>query len=191
MVAEVTQSIRVVDRDEAELYQPGVLGVWEQAFGPVEDAPEWSESIWDRHRFRADYRLAVAEEVGDVVGFAWGYTGELGQYWPDLVGTRLGALASGWVGGHFEFVELAVAPRAQRRGLGGRLHDALVAGVPHDRALLGTSADPTDPAVALYRRRGWRQIGLLDSRTQVMGLRHPGRAQPVPPQSRGDRGKAS
>ena len=191
MVAEVTQSIRVVDRDEAELYQPGVLGVWEQAFGPVEDAPEWSESIWDRHRFRADYRLAVAEEVGDVVGFAWGYTGELGQYWPDLVATRVGSAGERLGRRALRVRRARSCSEAQRRGLGGRLHDALVAGVPHDRALLGTSADPTDPAVALYRRRGWRQIGLLDSRTQVMGLRHPGRAQPVPPQSRGDRGKAS
>jgi ribosomal protein S18 acetylase RimI-like enzyme len=119
--------------------------------------------------------LAVAELDSVVVGFAWGYIGEHGQYWPDLVSRSLGAAAAGWVGGHFEFVELAVSPKVRGRGVGGALHDHLLDGVPHQRALLGTSADGADPAVRLYRSRGWRRLGSLGPDVQVMGLRDPGR----------------
>jgi ribosomal protein S18 acetylase RimI-like enzyme len=169
-------SVQLLDHHAAGPYEAGVLDVWVQAFGPVDDVRGWTGATWNRHRSRADYRLAVAEEGRRVVGFAWGYTGQPGQYWPDLVSTTLGAAVDGWVGGHFEFVELAVAPGARRRGLGGRLHDALVAGLPHDRGLLGTSADPADPAVALYLGRGWQPLGHLSSSTQVMGIHRPARA---------------
>ena len=151
-----------------------------QAFGPVDDVGEWPDSIWNRHRSRADYRLAAAEERGRVVGFAWGHTGQLGQYWPDLVSRTFGDSVTNWVGRRFEFIELAVAPGERRKGFGGRLPDALVAGLPHERGLLDTSADPADPAVALYLQRGWRPIGHLSSSTQVMGIPHPGRSGTLP-----------
>lgn len=75
------QTVQHLDRESAAPFEAGVLDVWVQAFGAVDDVREWSDSIWNRHRSRADYRLAVAEEGGRVVGFAWGYTGQLGQYW--------------------------------------------------------------------------------------------------------------
>ena len=72
------------------------------------------------------------------------------------------------VGGHFEFVELAVAPQYRRRGLGRRLHDSLLDGVGR-RALLSTTDDLADPAVQLYLSSGWRKLGVLRPGTQVMG----------------------
>jgi hypothetical protein len=48
----------------------------------------------------------------------------------------------------FEFVELAIARRRPRRGLGHQLHDALLAGAGALR--LGTAGDPADRAVRLY-----------------------------------------
>ncbi|HET6698306.1 MAG TPA: hypothetical protein VFG88_04400 [Nocardioidaceae bacterium] len=49
------------------------------------------------------------------VGFAYGYTGSRGEYWPDRVVEALGDdLADEWVGGPFELVELAVLPPAPR-----------------------------------------------------------------------------
>lgn len=97
--------------------------------------------------------------------------GDRGQYWTDSVIQGLGAVVDNWVGGHFEFVELAVLTDARGHGTGGALHDALLAGLSHERALLGTSSDPHDPAVRLYRSRGWDHLGLLGPDVQVMGKR--------------------
>lgn len=146
-----------------------VLEVWTSVFGAVEDADEWRASVWDRHRSRAGFRLVTAREGDELRGFAWGYTGERGQYWPDFISREVGSRVDGWIGGHFEFVELAVVPTARGRGIGRRLHDALLAGQPHERALLATSASPDDPAVRLYSSRGWISLATYGDDRQVMG----------------------
>lgn len=145
-----------------------VAEVWRDAFGPIDDLSEWRETVFDRHRGREAYRLAVARDAEGPAGLCWGYIGQRGQFWPDRVLDSLGRTAEPWVGGHVEFVELAVISRARRQGLGGRLHDALLAALPNRLALLGTSSNPEDPAVQLYRSRGWAQLGLLDAGAQVM-----------------------
>ena len=120
----------------------------------------------------------VVREAGEVCGFACGYRGQAGQWWHDWVVSELGpAAAAEWADGAFEFVDLAVLPRAQGRGLGGRPHDALLAGLAHRTALLSTW-DADTPARALYRRRGWatlRAVARPDGRPPVllMGLRLP------------------
>lgn len=146
-----------------------VWPVYDAVFGDVADEASWRADLFERHAARDGYRLAVARDDGALVGFAWGYVGERGQYWPDLVASTLPAdVVDAWVGGHFELVELAVLPTARRHGLGGALHDAVLDGV-HRRCLLGTSDDENDPAVRLYRRRGWERLGLLAPGVQVMG----------------------
>ena len=75
-----------------------------------------------------------------------------------------------WLGGHFEFVELAVDPDHQGRGLGAALHDALLAGLPHARALLSTWRDER-PARRLYLTRGWTVLQEeLDASSSLLGL---------------------
>src|SRR5206468_4271715 len=59
--------------------------------------------------------------------------------------------------GHFELVELHVRQDFRRRGIAGRLHDALLAGLASRTAVLSTQRD-NKPALALYRRRGWRVV---------------------------------
>lgn len=174
-------SIERLDAEAAAAHLDAVLGVWTEAFGPVSDVAEWTATVWERHRTRADYRLALAYDGETLLGFAWGYTGERGQFFSDLVVERLGAAADGWVGGHFELVELAVIPTARARGLGTALHDALLADLTHPRALLCTAVDPADPAVRLYVSRGWQRVGLLRADTQVMGLEGPAAAVAPPP----------
>lgn len=168
--------IERLDAEAAVALHDAVLGVWTETFGPVSDPASWTETVWERHRGRADYRLVVAFEGAVMLGFAWGCTGERGQFFSDLLVERLGSAADDWVGGHFELVELAVIPAARAQGLGRALHDALLADLPHPRALLCTAVDPTDPAVRLYTSRGWQRVGLLRSDTQVMGLEHPAQA---------------
>jgi ribosomal protein S18 acetylase RimI-like enzyme len=142
---------------------------YQAVFGDFSDLETWRHELFDRHAARAGYRLAVAIDGGTAAGFAWGYLGERGQYWPDLVCDVLPTqVTDDWIGGHFEFVELAVLSGYRRRGLGSRLHDTLLAGVSQ-RALLSTADDPADPAVRLYRRHGWQKLGVLRPGVQVMG----------------------
>ena len=159
--------ITVHDAEAAQAFRDPVLEVWTVAFGPVADEDDWRSRFWEQHRGRDGFRLATAEQAGVLAGFAWGYTGERGQWWADRVAAALGEQAEGWVGGHWEFVELAVRPEHRRRGLGGLLHDALLDGLGHERALLQT--DPDGAGHSLYRRHGWQVIGSLPERKAVMG----------------------
>lgn len=87
----------------------------------------------------------------------------------DCISREVGQGVDEWVGGHFEFVELAVMPDARGCGIGRRLHDALLADLPHERALLSTSARSDDPAVRLYSSNGWVTLATYGEDRQVMG----------------------
>lgn len=143
---------------------------YDAVFGDVADPASWRAETFDRHAGRAGYRLVTAiDDAGTVAGFAWGYVGEPGQYWTDLVSRTLPAdVVAEWVGGHFEVVELAVLPAYRRRGLGRLLHDRLLDGVGR-KALLSTSDDPKDPAVLLYLAAGWQPLGTVRDGVQVLG----------------------
>ncbi len=163
--------IQVLQHDgrAADAFRQPVFEVWEEVFGPVPDAAAWREEVWHRRRSRGGFRLVTSSTSERLVGFGWGYTGQPGQFWSDFVVEQLGAAVADWVGGHFEFVELAVLPDWRGCGVGGRLHDALLAGLPHRQALLGTEDDPSSPAVRLYTSRGWRRLGKQSPTDQVMG----------------------
>lgn len=152
---------------------PLAASIWpcyDEVFGDFADYATWRSELFERHASRDGYRLVTATNGGQVVGFAWGYVGQRGQYWSDLAADALSPdVASRWVGGHFEFVELAVLPKHRGQGLGQALHDQLLDGV-NRRCLLSTSDDPDDPAVRLYSRRGWQKLGVLKPGVQVMGL---------------------
>ena len=147
----------------------GIWSCYDKVFGDFSDFETWRSDMFGRHATRSGYRLVVATDGTAVAGFSWGYIGERGQYWADLAAGALPSrVADEWVGGHFEFVELAVLLKHRRHGLGRRLHDTLIDGVGQ-KALLSTTDDPTDPAVRLYLSSGWRKLGLLRPGTQVMG----------------------
>ncbi len=148
-----------------------VYAVHDTVFGDHPDPQVWRSTMYERHSARTGFRLAVAHVDERLVGFAWGYVGERGQYWSDkLVDALPEAVTDIWVGGHFDFVELAVLPGVRRQGLGRRLHDCLLDGVSARRALLGTQNNTESPAVRLYTARGWRKLGELSPDMQVMGI---------------------
>ncbi|MBO9625810.1 MAG: GNAT family N-acetyltransferase [Microbacterium sp.] len=146
--------------------------VWEcyrEVFSDAEDFDGWLAGMFDRHARREGHRLVVASVDDEIIGFAWGYVGEFGQYWTDLAASALPEpVSAAWLGGHFEFVELGVRPKLRGAGVGRALHDALLDGVDR-RALLSTADDDADPAVQLYLRSGWRRLGALSTGVQVMG----------------------
>lgn len=129
-------------------------------------APIWPEASRDRlgeilprHAGREGFRFFGAFAERALVGFVYGYRGAEGQWWHDRVSAALGAEGTArWLApGHFEFTELHVRREYRRRGLGGRLHDAVLDGLVAPTAVLSTQTD-NEPALALYRDRGWRVI---------------------------------
>ena len=113
--------------------------------------------VLPQHARRRDFRCFVAREDADspIVGFTYGFRGAMGQYWNDIVASGMTPeMREQWLPGHFEFTELHVQPEMHGHGFGGRLHDALLEGLPHRTALLSTIQEET-VALQLYRRRGW------------------------------------
>ncbi|WP_088313598.1 GNAT family N-acetyltransferase [Kineosporia sp. R_H_3] len=195
----MTERIVVTDltADVAELTDD-LARVYREAFcvPPYDEPPESAERFvaeqLPAHAVRAGFRLVGAVAVpdderaasgaaddapplrarhGDLLGFAYGYTGERGQWWSDWVAaTAPEDVVGTWIGEHFEVVEIAVRASAQGQGLGGRLHDALLADLPHERALL-TTYRADRPAPRLYRRKGWQVlVADLDAENALYGL---------------------
>ena len=157
----------VSDEDTVE-----VFGVYDEVFGDQPDLPTWRAAVWDFHAARDGFRLVRAHDDGaTLVGFAYGYTGQAGQWWTDQARRALAPdVARAWLGGHFEVVSLAVVAGARNRGTGRALLRRLVDELPHDRMLLMTTADPADPARRLYASEGWRVLGAgIGNATVIMG----------------------
>ncbi|MDO9457846.1 GNAT family N-acetyltransferase [Nocardioides sp.] len=153
---------------------PDGVEVWplyDAVFADHPDLASWREGVWDRHRVRDGFRLARAHRDDELVGFAYGYTGEPGQWWTDQArGVLPPEVADRWVGGHFELVSVGVASSARGCGVGRELVRSLCRDLPHERLLLMTTADPADPARRLYDSEGWRVLGRgIGSATVIMG----------------------
>jgi ribosomal protein S18 acetylase RimI-like enzyme len=167
-VIRVIGSVTIADTTE-------LWPVYDAVFGDHPSYDSWREEVWDRHAVREGFRLARARVEGELVGFAYGYTGRRGQWWTDHVAEALGPeLADEWLGGHFELVSIGVLPAHRGRGVGARLLDEITEGLPQERWLLMTSADESDPARRLYAGHGWHVLGDgIGDGTVIMGHRRP------------------
>ena len=142
-------------RAVAELY-----AAYDAIFGDQPDLATWRADVWDRHAARPGFRLARAREDGRLVGFAYGYTGEHGQWWTDRASQTLPSdVAAAWLGGHFELVSIGVLATARGARVGATLLSELTADLPHERWTLMTTADSEDPARRLYASHGWLVLG--------------------------------
>ena len=111
--------VRLQTPAEAEQLAAAVWPCYQEVFGDFADYASWRTDLFDRHRTRDGYRLVTAIDASSVVGFSWGYIGQRDQYWSDLVCDSLPPeITDKWVGGHFEFVELAVSKSHRGKGLG-------------------------------------------------------------------------
>ena len=141
--------------DEALARRHEVAAVWTWV------SDERVGEILPRHASRDAFTfVAAVDAAGRIVGFAYGYCGAPGQWWHDAVRRAMTShQRKRWLrSGHVELAELHVAPERRRRGLGGRLHDALLAAYPDaPTSLLSTQAGNA-PARALYERRGWEVV---------------------------------
>lgn len=155
------------------------LGEVYQAAFNIQKKREGAERLVEMvemHRSREGLRCIIAQNDNDqrVVGFIYGYSSRPGYWWFDTVSRALsGPAIQIWFEHAFEVVELAVHPSWQGQGIGGRLHDSLLANLPPDTystALLSTDPGETN-ARHLYNKRGW--VPLLED------FYFPGRRTPM------------
>jgi ribosomal protein S18 acetylase RimI-like enzyme len=158
-----------LNQEEIEKVQDELIAIYRAAF----DGPPYYEDEDDAQRFgrslilhatRPGYTLLIARQYGrfsnrlHILGFAYGYTTTPGQWWHDTIRPALTEQqAQHWLANAFELVELAVLPAWQGQGIGGRLHDTLLASLPHRTAVLSTAQEET-AALHLYRQRGWHTL---------------------------------
>jgi GNAT superfamily N-acetyltransferase len=160
--------IVILTEAECRPYFSQIANIYQKAFA----APPYNETLGDVLTFEGrlpyharwkGFRCATARlNVGEApVGFAYGYATQPDTWWHEQVSEHMPAeMAAEWLVNSFEFVELAVLPEHQGRGIGGRLHDALLAGLPQRRAILSTPQQQTN-ALHLYQKRGW--INLIEN----------------------------
>lgn len=116
--------------------------------------------------FRAIAFTSPASSPGaagrEIVAFAYGFHGDRGQWWHDLVRSALtvrsgpGAAAD-WLDDSFEVAEVHVRPRYQQRGIGRQMLYRLTSGLTERTAVLSTM-DSESPARRLYRSLGFTDL---------------------------------
>jgi ribosomal protein S18 acetylase RimI-like enzyme len=140
-----------------------IVDVWANAHGLARVSATRREFGGDRvprHAGRDGFRFFGAfGPRARLLGFVYGYTGAPGQWWYDRVARALDARSRAtWLEApHFELTELAVDPAHQGQGIGTRLHDAVLEGPPHDRAVLSALSDNAR-VIRFYEERGWRVL---------------------------------
>ena len=120
-----------------------------------------------RHAACPQFRALVTRAAdgtgrGPVVGFAYGFHGQRGQWWYDAVWNALagsvgvGAAAT-WMADCLEVAEVHVYKRHQRAGIGTRMLMTLASGRAERTAVLSTP-DRDTTARRLYRRLGFSEL---------------------------------
>lgn len=126
---------------------------------------------------KPEFRLLVAEEAGQLIGFVLGTGIGPGDWWWNRLDQTLAEpQRSHWLAQQqFGVAELVVRSASRRSGVGRALMREVLAGLPYDSALLGCFPDAVAPQ-RLYASLGWTLIdphaALTESHaTQIMGIR--------------------
>jgi ribosomal protein S18 acetylase RimI-like enzyme len=149
-----------------------LVGVYAAAMEPPDRTLSGREAIMDRHAASPGFRGLTAHVDGQLAGFTYGFHGESGQWWHDMVAAAL-AMRSGmgvsvaeyagddapcsWLDDSFEIAELHVLPLWQGKGIGRSLLLSLVSGRRERTAVLSTADAPTK-ARRLYRGLGFTDL---------------------------------
>jgi ribosomal protein S18 acetylase RimI-like enzyme len=149
-----------------------LVGVYAAAMNPPDRTLSGREAIMDRHAASPGFRGLTAHVDDQLAGFTYGFHGENGQWWHDMVAAAL-ATRSGpgtsvteyagddapgaWLDDSFEIAELHVLPLWQGRGIGRSLLLSLASGRPERTAVLSTADAPTR-ARRLYRGLGFTDL---------------------------------
>ncbi len=137
--------------------------------------------MMERHARYPEFRGLAAVTEGDarggdgtIIGIGYGFPGQAGQWWHDMVAAAITAAAGrgasqAWMANSFEIGELHVHPDHQGRGIGRRILVSLASGRPERTAVLST-LDAESRARRLYRSVGFTDL--------LTGFRFPGGGEP-------------
>jgi ribosomal protein S18 acetylase RimI-like enzyme len=165
--------LRELDADEFLASLDACTSVYAAAMAPPDYQLPGRHSIMERHAGYAAFRGIVVIQAtsgepagapanGPVIAFAYGFHGEGGQWWHDLVTHavtgRLGRTAADdWLADSFEIAEVHVLPAYQGQGTGLAMMRRLTAGRPERTAVLSTM-DADTRARRLYRGLGFTDL---------------------------------
>jgi GNAT superfamily N-acetyltransferase len=158
----LVEILKVRGREVARL-QRAVVEIYDRAWSTTAFHPGARdvENFGDRllhHASNPDFVLCLARVENEPAGFSYGYASVPGGWWRQTIAVKLPVeVAKTWLDDCFEFAELAVVPERQNSGVGSRLHDSLIADLPHRTSLLSTQK-ANEPAFRFYVRRGWTVI---------------------------------
>jgi GNAT superfamily N-acetyltransferase len=151
-----------------------LVAVYAAAMNPPDRTLSGREAIMERHAASPGFRGLTAHDDGQLVGFCYGFHGENGQWWHDMVAAALASRSGGaffdgassgraagahraWLDDSFEIAELHVLPTWQGQGIGRSLLLSIAAGRPERTAVLSTADAPTR-ARRLYRGLGFTDL---------------------------------
>jgi len=154
-----------------ELTPRQFLGTLERSLAIYADAMDADPALLPGRRelmrrhagFPAFRALQVTDDsAGKVVGFAYGFHGQRGQWWYDTVWNALvravgAAQTADWLKNCIEVAEIHVEKQYQRSGLGTEMITTLTAGRSERTAVLSTP-DHDTTARRLYRRLGFAEL---------------------------------
>ena len=162
--------LRELDADEFLSSLDACTSVYAAAMAPPDYQLPGRHSIMERHAGYDAFRAVVVTQASaaepdgtdPVIAFAYGFHGEGGQWWHDLVShavtSRLGRTAAeGWLADSFEIAEVHVLPGYQGQGAGLAMMRQLTAGRPERTAVLSTM-DADTKARRLYRGLGFTDL---------------------------------
>jgi ribosomal protein S18 acetylase RimI-like enzyme len=150
-----------------------LVSVYAAAMNPPDRTLSGREAIMERHAASPGFRGLAAQADGQLAGFTYGFHGETGQWWHDMVAAALASRSGlaipaaeaagphitgpgGWLDDSFEIAELHVLPRWQGNGIGRSLLLTVADARPERTAVLSTADAPT------RARRLYRGVGFTD-----------------------------
>ncbi|MEV4437839.1 GNAT family N-acetyltransferase [Streptomyces sp. NPDC049577] len=169
----------------------------EPPYGEAEDDFAAAARRFRSQTRRADFRIALARTVsGEPVGLAYGHPLDATTRWWDPLSAAVPAETRREDGRRsFGVLELAVRPPWRGRGVGRRLHDALLEDCAAERAVLNVRCDVV-AAQAAYRAWGYRSVGQVRPwegavlhDVMLLGLTRPAHTPPPRPGEPGRGGK--
>jgi ribosomal protein S18 acetylase RimI-like enzyme len=138
------------------------LSVFGEAMSYDRQALEVRRGYLATHLHRPQFQaVATLGDDDELLGFAYGYHSQAGQWWHERVREALTEdERQRWLSSCFELVELHVKPSAQGQGLGEAQLRALMAEVPDRVTLLSTpeADEQASRAWRLYRRLGFADV---------------------------------